>query len=542
MIQLVASGKFGFVSRLDRPSWLLREGEKGRVDIPVRQPPFIIGRAPDCQLVLPESPALAKVTSRWHCHIVEEQGEWILMDGSFQVMPNTGLRKPSITGTFVNGQRLSVLQRLKSGDIIAVGPWHFRVEPFLDASVDIDGLLEKLDAKETRVLEGADPRLGRGFGRLQGLFERLNEAPGTEECLEAILDFALKEIPGAEIAAILSGHPQGNPTVRAARRRGAERIHDLQFSSGLLRKLTTGTAFLLQASGGVPTKSQLGNKISSGLAVPLRGNRLQLGILYMDNRNRGGTLTEDDLFLANALASVASLQLVLEREVFLSRIAQNMRQYFGPDVVRLIVQESREGRQVGLGVKEYEATILFVDLVGFSEFCRTRGPQDVGKVLNSYYELMAGCIQDAGGHVDKFIGDGVMGVFGVHPVKGAESDPPNHACQAVRAAEAMIAAWAERSLSLGDSHLHMRIGIDTGKVLGGNIGFAGRMEYSVLGDPANRASRMEKLAGHNRIAMTDDTHRLVQHECACEELGEVEVKGFGKVKAWLLAPRVSGPP
>jgi class 3 adenylate cyclase len=536
MIKLRVHSPLSVLWRPGSEQWSLRTDAGGEATVPVRETPFVIGRAADCQLLLPESPDLDKTTSRWHCHIVEEDGRPLLVDGSWREVPGRGARKPSITGTWVNGDRIGGPRELKAGDEIAVGPWTFGVEESEERPVDIDAGLKKLGAGKPRELPAGHPRVREGFARLHELTQKVNRTSSIEENLVSILNCAVSEAGCAEVAALLVDESDDRCRTRIAWQRGVGRVSDFRFSADLVRRLPKDRGFLWVNGVQDGAASRREEKIDSAILVPLWGNEERLGILYLDNRQSGVPFTEEDLYLANALASCATLQLLREKEVFLMRVASSMSQYFGPDIVRLLVEEANQGRAMLPEVKEQTATMLFVDLTGFSRFCRGRSPREVSELLNPYLQLVAECIQRHSGHVDKFIGDGVLGVFGALPLAKAPPDA-DHARQAVRAAREIISLWAKQSNRVIQILLPIRAGINTGRVVVGNIGFAGRMEYSVIGDPVNLASRMEKLALPNGIALTDATRGLLGDEFECVDAGMETVKGFGAVRVW----RVSGP-
>jgi len=532
VIRLAAPSGCHFLCRNDHPpTWVLQAEPGAQTLIDVVESPFLIGRAFDCQLVLPETGENARTTSRWHCHLFEREGVFFLADGSAREVAEMGGRKPSGTGTYRNGRRLREPEPLQPGDVLRVGPWEFRVEARPE-QVDIDHLLSRVAQGQTRDLRADDPKVQDGYARLHDLFERIHKAASSEDSLAQILEFASAHIAGAEVAALILEEPGREPQVRIAWQKGVGRILDLQFSSGLLARMSD-EAFLLQPRIADPSQSQAEEDIDSGLLVPIRGGAGRLGVLYMDNRGRGEAFSEKDLYLANALAGAASLQLSLERQALLSAVEHNMRRYFGPDVVQMIVDESRAGKRVGLGVRECHATVLFVDMKDFSGFSRKHTPQEIANLLNPYFELMTRCIQAHGGHVDKFIGDAVMGVFGARPVENAPQDD-NHASQALRAGLQMLREWTQGQASPWGGEIPLRVGINSGKVVAGNIGSPGRMEYSVLGDTVNLASRIEKLARPNGIAVTEASFEMTRGEFRFLDGGVCEVKGMGPVKLWHL--------
>jgi adenylate cyclase len=497
----------------DSGQWSLNVDSDGVSTVPVRGEPFVIGRSSDCELLLPESPELDKTTSRWHCHVVEVDGRPMVVDGSFRKVPGFGARKPSGTGTWVNGERISEARELRDGDEIGIGPWRFVVEAH-------DERPAEAAAKAPAVPSGA-PRAVSRLARLHQLTQKINETGSIEENLGSILECAVSGAGCAESAALLVDESEESCFVRLAWSRGGGRLDEFPFDSGLVKRLPGDRGALWEKGGNG----------REAIVVPLWGNEERLGILYLDNRESGAPFADEDLHLANALGNCAALQLLREKEVFLVRVASSMSQYFGPEIVRVLVEEANAGRQMQPEVKEHYASMLFVDLTGFSRYCRGRSPREVSELLNPYLQLVAECIQRNSGHVDKFIGDGVLGVFGAMPRAGAAPEA-DHAHQAVRAAREIIKEWSKRSSKVIQILLPIRAGINTGRVVAGNIGYAGRMEYSVLGDAVNLASRMEKLALPNGIALTDATRELVSDEFECIDGGFETVKGFGSVRVW----------
>jgi adenylate cyclase len=517
MIRLVAEGDFCFVWRREPPQWVLREGIEGADSVTLTQFPFSIGRDPLCQLVLPESPDVPFSTSRWHCHIDERGGRLFLGDGTAEVAAGSGVRKASVAGTFLNGKRVDEPSVIASGDKISIGPWQFRVERGEEAPVDLDRVLAAGEPK-SRAVGLDDARVDSAYAALPALFDRLKPDWTTDECLDAILAYALDRVPNAELAVLFVDRRDGGIEARMARQRGRGRVYDVRVGESLPGLASSQTACLFERGPG-----------GSGLIVPLRSHKERLGALYLDNRAKGSHLTEPDLFAAHALASVATLHLVLERQAVLTRTEQNMRKYFGPNVVALILEESRKGKSVSLAVRECEATVLFVDLVNFSTACRGRTPREISDLLSPYYQLMCECIQRNGGYVDKFIGDAVLGVFGAQPFDVTGSRP-DHAVQAVRAGREMLATWAWSAPSGWGAHMGLRVGINSGKVVAGNIGFSGRMEYSVIGETVNLASHMQRHAAVDTMILSQSTRDQLGPDFVAQEIGEIDVKGFGKLR------------
>jgi adenylate cyclase len=180
--------------------------------------------------------------------------------------------------------------------------------------------------------------------------------------------------------------------------------------------------------------------------------------------------------------------------------------------------------QVELGGKTLELTILFCDLRDFTTFSEKRTAQEIVEVLNEYFTVMVDIIMEEGGVVDKYIGDNIMAVFGA-PVTRHDD-----AVRAVRAAYRMRGALAklnEKLVARGVPALRFGIGLHTGEVVAGNIGSAKRMEYTVIGDAVNLASRLESKTKElaTDILISEATHAAAGTILDAETAGEVHVKG-----------------
>jgi len=223
---------------------------------------------------------------------------------------------------------------------------------------------------------------------------------------------------------------------------------------------------------------------------------------------------------------VAGLAVRLNQMVVGLRERQTIREalgrYVGPSVSDVIL-----AGQVELGGEERVVTLLFSDVRGFTAMSETMSPPEVVKVLNTYFEQMVESVFAHDGMLDKFIGDGLMAVF------GAPRDQPDHALAAVRCAVDMRARLVAVNATLRAAGLHplqIGIGLHTGPVVVGNIGSSKRTEYTAIGDTVNLAARLEgqtkELA--TDILMSEDTHAAVAAHVDADRVGPIQVKGKQK--------------
>jgi adenylate cyclase len=148
------------------------------------------------------------------------------------------------------------------------------------------------------------------------------------------------------------------------------------------------------------------------------------------------------------------------------------------------------GDPAGIDTVERTLTIMFTDIVGFTPAAERMTPQGTADFLNRHLALVNRCIEAEHGTVDKFIGDAVMAFWGAPE---EQRDHADRACRAALAIRAAIHADNRRRSALGEGIVRLRIGIHTGRVVVGNIGSPGRMNYTVVGDAVNAAQRLESL-------------------------------------------------
>ena len=180
-------------------------------------------------------------------------------------------------------------------------------------------------------------------------------------------------------------------------------------------------------------------------------------------------------------------------------------------VRRLVLQRPRGG----IAPEEREVTVLFTDIAGFTAFAERLPASEVAGFLNRHFTLVDRCVEAWEGTLDKYIGDSVMAFW------GAPGDQPDHALRACRAALAIAAAVGadnEERSGRGHSPVRIHVGVHSGRALVGNIGAPSRVNYTVIGDVANVAERLEELA---RVVAGDED------KCACILVGGATARQLG---------------
>ncbi len=203
-------------------------------------------------------------------------------------------------------------------------------------------------------------------------------------------------------------------------------------------------------------------------------------------------------------------QLII-RQAEVARERGNLARHFPPN----IVDQMAERNQPLGAVRSQQVAVLFVDIVGFTRVAERRTPDEVVALLREFHGRMESAVFDHHGTLDKFLGDGLMATFGT-PDPGAQD-----AGNAVRCGRAMLAdidLWNRERREAGAEPIEISIGLHYGLVVLGDIGSTRRLEYAVLGDTVNVASRLEELtrALGVRLAMSDDLAKAVRDDAAAD--------------------------
>ncbi|BBO84151.1 hypothetical protein DSCO28_47170 [Desulfosarcina ovata subsp. sediminis] len=195
---------------------------------------------------------------------------------------------------------------------------------------------------------------------------------------------------------------------------------------------------------------------------------------------------------------------------------QSFGKYVGAEVLEMILADPEK---MWLKGHKNEATIFFADIRGFTAYSENREPELVVEMLNRYFEIATRAILDYGGYVDKFIGDAVLGVFGVPVFR------KDHTERAVRAALALKTQLQASSINGNTMLSSVGIGLHTGPIVSGNIGSQDKMEYTVIGDTVNLASRLSSLAAAGEVLVTSAICEPLADRIQVEPAGVRSIKG-----------------
>jgi adenylate cyclase len=268
-------------------------------------------------------------------------------------------------------------------------------------------------------------------------------------------------------------------------------------------------------------------QIRSAMCAPLWSRDSVIGVIHVDSPMHVGSFTEKDLDLLTALANFAAVAIerarLRERVEEERRIRGRLERYHSPQVIEEIIAhaEATGDREVAL---TKSVTVLFADLVGFTSWSEKMAAGELASLLTRFFTLASEAVFSQDGTIDKFIGDAVMAFF------GAPIDQPDHAVRAVSAAlkvqEEMV-AWNRERAARGEFPVAVRIALNTGEVIVGEIGSERRVDYTVLGNAVNVAARMEEfVAGAGDIVIGPDTYEAVKNRFEVAQMGQFALKGL----------------
>jgi adenylate cyclase len=265
-------------------------------------------------------------------------------------------------------------------------------------------------------------------------------------------------------------------------------------------------------------------RVRSAMCAPLIGSEdVAQGVLYVDNLTATRRFGDEDLDFLIAFSNIAAV--ALENSRFAERIRRetlvrnNFERFFAPSLAARIAAAPD---QLRLGGAKSRVAVLFSDIRGFTALSEDMRPDDLASLLSEYFTVMVEIVFRHGGTLDKFIGDAVMAQWGA-PI--ASADDADHAMAAaidmIRELETLNATWTRE----GRPRLAVGIGLNYGESFAGYIGAERRLEYTVIGDAVNVASRLCSSADGGEILLTEEMRAALSGPPVMHERGTMELRG-----------------
>jgi adenylate cyclase len=434
----------------------------------------------------------------------------------------------SSNGTFVNGARVETAT-LAAEDVVTFGKVEFRLRAEAEAaepSAAPTGQSTPPGAPILRQLAVSDPAASlaalrsdagttttqaatpdKSHQKLATLLEvakGLGRSADIGALLEQIATYAY-QILEVDRVAILLTDANGELVPRIARdKNGSDQTRAVPRS--IAYKAVTDRVAILSDNAGEDTRfggqSILMQQIRSAICCPLVGseNRV-LGVLYVDNVTSAHRFSDQDLEFCVAFGGIAAV--AIENGEFAQRIQRelltrsNFERFFTPQLARRIAESAES---VKLGGEKRTVAVLFSDIRGFTALSETMRPDAMATLLTEYFTEMVDCVFRHDGTLDKFIGDAVMAQWGAPLATERDADNAMQAAlDMMRALETLNARWR----SAGRPELRIGVGLNYGEAFAGNIGSERRLEFTVIGDTVNTASRLCGAAGPGEILVSD---------------------------------------
>jgi adenylate cyclase len=335
-----------------------------------------------------------------------------------------------------------------------------------------------------------------------------------EVLLPAIVDQLIEVIPNGESWALVLRDPATDALLMKAYRY----VQRAYISETLLRRtMAEGKAFVWQRSTEVEISGSIAQSgIEVGMYAPLLWQGEALGAICTGTRHTQAVFSDEDVRLLVVVGQYAAMAVATHRLQENLRqesiIKSNLLRQFSPKVANHLL--AHRGR-LHLGGLRGEVSILTADARGFSQMARDMDPVEVVELLNEYLNVLVPVIFGFNGTVDKFLGDGILAIFG-----SPEADPKHHE-NATRAAVEMQSAIAKLNKARelrGAPHRSFGIGLHCGEVVHGFVGTLDRMEFTVVGDAVNRTERYCSAAAEGQILISPEMHERVGCFLETEEI------------------------
>ncbi len=520
--------------------------------INVAQDQMILGRSEECDIYLPY-PEI----SRRHCKFRRlSNGQWQVEDLG------------STNGTVFNQSRLKHPTPLEHDDILQLGNVNIRIglvttesgSPLVPKASsqnngEVQTILRSAEELKQRWIEGdseQDPLSTDHVAnaRLQYVVEiakGLNSAESIEAIFYQVEKVIFQELSNMErLALLIDVDGSGKLDLyKAAVRQEAdgrnshhEQVSELYRGDWISRsicnrvfkeKVAIKTKDAQLDHRFASQKSILVKGIAGALAVPLWHEKQVVGVLYADGRtgfDRLNPAQDQDLSffstIGNLVAASVQRWLLTRRLQEQERIRQRLERYHSPAVVQQLITFGGMEDSL-LTPMEADVSVLFADIVGFTALSEQLRPEEIATLLNRFFEEMLKPLFAMEGTLDKFIGDCIMAFF------GAPEPQRDHADRAVKTAKAMLERLEHLNESRTLSHpLQLRIAINSGKAVVGDVGSSQRVDYTVLGATVNLASRLEAVCRPGCCVISEETYRRLRYQQPFFPIGKSKFKGIDR--------------
>ena len=367
---------------------------------------------------------------------------------------------------------------------------------------------------------------------LYEISKQLNSISDFNELLSKIMELIFKIIDADYGFLILTGKDDDEEYIPVVVKYKDDKIQDsteLKASRSIIKRVIQDKVSLLTSNAMKDSRLEHGEslflqQIRSAMCVPLWKKDTIIGVIQLWSIRLDNQFGENDLQLLQTISSQmamiieqASLNEQIKEE---EKLRNRLERFHSPQVIDMIIKSARETQDDIMEPKDLTATVLFTDIIGFTPLSEKMPPREVNMLLNQFFSRMTDIVFEYGGTLDKYIGDALMAVFGA-PME-QEGDEERAIQAALKMRKELFSLMENEPAK---KRFNIRIGINTGRVVAGNIGSPKRMDYTVIGDAVNVASRLESIAATNQIVIGEDTYRAIKDKFKINEVGLKRVKG-----------------
>ncbi len=385
-------------------------------------------------------------------------------------------------------------------------------------------------------------RLQKVIHILNKISELVNQTFKLESLLDNIMSLLFDVFSSDRGFILLYDESTRKLKIKSTKSKNDKYNDDIKISTTILNKVFNERVGIITSNAVLDPRFKAGDSIHmygirSVLCVPLWLEDQVIGVIYLDSLISENIFSKDDMSLlitiANNIAMAVHKVKLMDNIIAERNIRNNLQRYFSPDIVEVIVNNI--GKEITtLDLQKTTLSVLFCDIRNFSSLSEMLPPPQVAVFLNKYLNAMTKVIFNNGGIVDKFLGDGIMALF------GAPHYDQNNPIKAAKCGIEMISEVDRLNTEMpADQKFSIRVGINTGKVVAGNLGSDIRMEYTALGDAVNVAKRLESVSRPQCVTIGEETFLGVRDYFSMKPLGELLLKGkTQKVLAYELTGEI----
>ncbi len=361
--------------------------------------------------------------------------------------------------------------------------------------------------------------------------KELSKQQELDRLLDKVVDFTFQIMNVDRVSILLLDGKTNELVPRISKSRTGDASAAKHVPQSIARKAVEERVAILSDNAAADErfkgKSILIQSVRSAMCTPLMGSDQKvLGILYVDNLTATHSFADEDLEFLIAFGGLTAVAIensqLSERIRREALVRSNFERYFSPNIASVIAEQQDAGK---LPSQKQPVVIFFSDIRGFTPMSENMSPDDIATLLTEYFTEMVEIVFEHSGTLDKFMGDAIMALWGAPIVHADDADRAMQcALDQLDILEKMNTKWKEQ----GRPPVAIGIGINFGEVFAGNIGSDRRLEYTVIGDAVNTASRLCSSAGLNEILISEPFYKALKKPPKVEALEPIQVKGKAK--------------